>query len=459
VSVVSPTAQLVDGRYRLGEVLGTGGAAVVRRAHDERLGRDVAIKLFHPGTADEQRQSGELELMAALAHPALVRMYDGGRITDPNGAQSAYLVMEYVSGPTLQGALRAGAMNIADVAAIGAALTAALAYLHGQGVVHRDVKPANVLLPADDEVAAKLGDFGIARLLDGSRVTATGMTVGTANYLSPEQARGEPVGPPSDIYSLGLVLLEAATGRIAYGGVGVTAALARLNRPPVIPSTFGPAWTSLLAAMLDADPAARPDAAQVRRDLAAVETSAPADAGSEAAAATMAVSQAHGTVVLPAQSWPRRDEHWPESHLIVKPPRRRPRMRPAAALLLAGSAAAAIVVALLAASMSRGASDPPAAPRNPAASFSRSPSDAAPSHPAPAKTAVTHPNATAPASKATSVPKARKAPRVANPGAGPGKPATRNRPNPPAGPDPAKPGTHDGPKPPAGPGPGKPKGP
>src|SRR5581483_9511853 len=98
--------------------------------------------------------------------------------------------------------------------------------------IHRDLKPANVLLPGGDDVAAKLGDFGVARILDGTSVTAPGTTVGTANYLSPEQVRGEPVGPASDVYSLGLVLLEALTGRIAYGGLGVEAAIARLNQPP-----------------------------------------------------------------------------------------------------------------------------------------------------------------------------------------------------------------------------------
>lgn len=384
-----PVGRLIDGRYRLGEVLGTGGAAVVRRAHDERLQRDVAVKLFHPGSTDEERQSSEMALMASLAHPALVRMYDGGQTTDVNGGRSVYLVMEYVPGQTLHKRLDTGAMDPREVARIGTVLASALAYLHDQGVVHRDLKPANVLLPPDGEVAAKLGDFGVARMLDGVRVTATGVTVGTANYLSPEQARGEAVGPPSDVFSLGLVLLEALTGQIVYGGVGIAAAIARLNRPPTVPAALGPQWCELLTGMLAGDPDARPDAAQVRDDLARLErTASPlpeaaADAVTTAlrveGAAAAAALPAEGTVLSALGTHPA-GASWPESYLVDEPRHRRRGMRPSAPFLLIGGCAAAIVVGLLASSISVSSSDPPAAPLNPTGASASSTRPAAATH-------------------------------------------------------------------------------
>jgi serine/threonine protein kinase len=173
--------------------------------------------------------------------------------------------MELVEGETLADLIRRGALPSDRVADIGARLADALGYVHAQGLVHRDVKPANVLLGVDGRV--RLTDFGIARLVDAAKVTATGLTVGTASYLSPEQVTGDPVGPPADIYALGLVLLECLTGKREYPGGAVEVALARLSRPPQVPATLPAGWAGLLGAMTDRNPARRPTAQVVGTDL------------------------------------------------------------------------------------------------------------------------------------------------------------------------------------------------
>ena len=145
--------------------------------------------------------------------------------------------MEFVDGVTLRQLLGEGPLGPRPAARIGAELAAGLAHIHAHGIVHRDVKPANILLRGE---TVKLADFGVARILDDARVTEVGTTVGTANYLSPEQVRGADITPASDIYSLALVLIEMITGEIAYPGSGVTAAMARLHRPPALPAC-GPA--------------------------------------------------------------------------------------------------------------------------------------------------------------------------------------------------------------------------
>jgi serine/threonine protein kinase len=189
----------------------------------------------------------------------------------------AYLVREFVDGQSLAQRLASGPMGAADVALLGRQLAETLTYLHGRGVVHRDIKPANILLQAaaDGPERARLTDFGVARLLDSSRITSVGTTVGTANYLSPEQATGAEVGPPADIYALGLVLLECLTGQVAYPGSGVEAAVARLHRPPHIPAAIGPGWVRLLRMMTAHDPAARPSAAEVDAEIVRLPVDGP----------------------------------------------------------------------------------------------------------------------------------------------------------------------------------------
>jgi eukaryotic-like serine/threonine-protein kinase len=254
--------------------IGVGGMAEVFRAHDEMLDREVAVKVFRsqaptPGTeGGPERQETELRVLARLNHPNLITLFDGLL-----SGSHAYLVMELIDGPSLAARLAQGPVPEAQVREIGSQIADALAYVHGQGMVHRDVKPANILLGADPTIGdmtvrARLSDFGIVRLLDTDHVTRVDLTVGTASYLSPEQARGAEVGPASDVYSLGLTLLEALTGQRAYDGDGqIATMLAHLERPPAIPPSLPAPWPGLLAAMTALDPAARPSAEAVARTL------------------------------------------------------------------------------------------------------------------------------------------------------------------------------------------------
>ncbi len=271
--------RLISGRYRLNEPIGHGGMATVYRGQDEALGRDIAVKLFRASAVapdDVDRQETEMRLLASLSHPGLVTLFDAGkddagRDDGEAGEPRAFLVMELVDGPDLRKRLReVKRLSPAEAAYLGAELAGALAYIHGRGVIHRDVKPANILLPpviAGTLPRAKLTDFGIARMLDGARITAANATLGTANYLSPEQASSQDVSFSSDIYSLGLVLLESVTGRIEFGGSAVEAAIARLSRDPEVPDELGNYWCSLLKSMTSRDPDQRPTAAEVSAAL------------------------------------------------------------------------------------------------------------------------------------------------------------------------------------------------
>lgn len=293
-------------RYRVREVLGHGGMGSVYRGEDLVLDREVALKIFRDDVtgADElARQQAEARMLAQLNHHGLVTLFDTGTLLRGQ-REVPFLVMELVSGTDLRRHLAAGKLTGAEAARLGAELAEALQYIHHRGVVHRDVKPANILLTryaADSPLRPKLADFGIARMLDGARVTATNMVPGTAAYLSPEQASGDKVGPPADIYSLGLVLLEALTGTMAFPGPALEAAVARLSRGPHLPDFLGPQWQSLLAAMTARNPQDRPDAASVAAMLGtAVGWPLPADEAHEAETALAASHPA--TRILDADS-------------------------------------------------------------------------------------------------------------------------------------------------------------
>ncbi|MEO7006137.1 MAG: serine/threonine-protein kinase [Terrimesophilobacter sp.] len=259
---------VVGGRYRVTSLVGHGGMAAVYRAFDQSLPREVALKLMLPGMADPdeiRRQRNEIDTLAALNHHALVTLFDAGTEKTPAG-ERAFLVMEFIDGPNLREVMTVP-LPSAQVAHIGADIAEALHYMHGRGIVHRDVKPANILLAhselPDRQFHAKLADFGIARLIDGTRLTSTGIIIGSASYLSPEQARGSEVAGASDVYSLGLVLLEALTGEKAFPGNTIETISARLNRAPTVPDSLGAAWAALVTSMTALDAGRRPPPMEV----------------------------------------------------------------------------------------------------------------------------------------------------------------------------------------------------
>ena len=210
------SGSLIGGRYELGELLGSGGMGRVYRAYDGRLKREVALKVMaeHYAQTPEfvERFEREIRNVASLDHPNVIRVFDSGEAEDG----SPYMAMELASGGTLKDRIRStGPLPPREAAGVALQVAEALGAAHAAGIVHRDVKPENVLLTETGD--AKVGDFGIARATEATAMTHTSMILGTAPYLSPEQARGEPVGPSSDLYSLGVVLFESLTGRTPFG--------------------------------------------------------------------------------------------------------------------------------------------------------------------------------------------------------------------------------------------------
>ncbi|MBD8586095.1 protein kinase [Frigoribacterium sp. CFBP 8766] len=285
--------RLLAGRYLLGDVLGRGGMSTVHRADDQLLGRTIAVKLLSAqgsDPADAQRAQNEVAVLASLSHHALVTLYDAD-VAPTSGP--GWLAMELVDGPSLSSRLAEGPLDTTDAAQLLVDLAGALHVVQTAGIVHRDVKPSNVLLAPSPvpgrRWSPKLADFGIASLVDSTRVTATGAVLGTAAYLSPEQALGTRVGPASDVYSLGLVVLEALTGERAFPGSMMESLTGRLHRDPVVPDALGPEWASLLRAMTAREAEARPTALEVhaRADALVAGGSRADDARTGAATALM----------------------------------------------------------------------------------------------------------------------------------------------------------------------------
>lgn len=263
-------APLLNGRYQPVSLVAEGGSARVFRGTDQLLGREVAIKVLRAGgLAEREALRRELGLVAGLAHHGIVAVLDVGIDDSLPEDPRPFLVMELVRGETVRQRIDAGALGVRDIGGIGFEIAEVLEYVHAQGVVHRDVTPANILLvdygTAASRPRARLTDFGIATTTHGG---ASGqVTVGTAAYVSPEQAVGQPLTGASDIYSLGLVLLEAFSGRIEFPGTSVEEIAVRLGRDPVIARPVPRAWRGLLAAMTRREPAERPSAAEVLEAL------------------------------------------------------------------------------------------------------------------------------------------------------------------------------------------------
>jgi hypothetical protein len=321
-------SQRVLDRYRLVRRLGAGGFGVVWLAEDERLGRAVAVKrivMHHAGVA--ARAEREARAAARLAHPGIVALYESGRDDD-----AVYLVSELVRGRTLADLMEAGELSDRDVLRVGVALCDALRHAHSRGVIHRDVKPGNVIVP-DGSVGeghgagvAKLTDFGVARMLGDDALTATGDVVGTLAYMAPEQAEGAEVGAEADLYALALVVYEALSGVNPVRGHGAAAtarrvgarlpALGRLRRD--LPLEL---CRALDRAVLPA-PEQRGTLGELRGALAGALPQADDEQG------TIAGSPLEGLASLGAGPAPRRPV--------------RPRARVVAALSAAGLAAAAL---------------------------------------------------------------------------------------------------------------------
>ena len=234
---------LVGGRYELGELLGRGGMAEVRKGTDTRLGRVVAVKRLRTDLASDAtfqaRFRREAQSSASLNHPSIVSVYDTGEEMSDDGVAQPYIVMEHVAGSTLRDILREGRKILPERALeLTSGVLSALDYSHRAGIIHRDIKPANVMLTPSGDV--KVMDFGIARAVSdaSSTMTQTAAVVGTAQYLSPEQARGETVDSRSDVYSTGCLLYELLTGRPPFvGDSPVAVAYQHVREPAAPPST------------------------------------------------------------------------------------------------------------------------------------------------------------------------------------------------------------------------------
>jgi serine/threonine protein kinase len=281
---------LVDNRYSILSLLGSGGMGHVYLARDEVLGRDVALKVLKEPYIDDElfveRFRREARNAAALSHPNIVPVYDGGKAE--NG--TPYIAMEYMAGGTLGERIeREGQLDVPEATAITIQIARALREAHRRGVVHRDVKPHNIFLaeyPASSSAVpegmslgtVKVGDFGIARAAEATTMTESNLILGTPRYLSPEQAKGDPVGPKSDLYSLGVVLYHMLTGRVPFDDEDpIAITMKHVSELPPSPEEANPRipadMNALVLRLLSKDPEDRHgDAAELIRDLKQVQT-------------------------------------------------------------------------------------------------------------------------------------------------------------------------------------------
>jgi hypothetical protein len=262
---------LLAGRFVLVREIGSGGMSTVFLGRDEVLDRPVAVKILRPdleGSDVSARFRREGRTAARLSHPNIVQVYDAGE-ADYEGREVSYIVMEYVLGGDLKVLIdRRGPLPGGELLRLSEA-AAGLAHAHERGVIHRDVKPHNILL--DENGRPKISDFGIARALDATHATRTGSYLGTALYSPPEQLKGEKVTPKSDVYSLGATLYHAATGRPPFVGAPIEIASQHVSKEPTPPrevnDAVSPALEALILNCMNKDPGARPTADEVRLGL------------------------------------------------------------------------------------------------------------------------------------------------------------------------------------------------
>ncbi|MBI3361101.1 MAG: serine/threonine protein kinase, partial [Chloroflexi bacterium] len=264
MSATSWLGQTLADRYEIRERIGQGGVAEVYKAYDRRLNREVAVKMIHPHLAKEEgfvaRFEREARAVAQLRHPSILQVQDFHA-----EGRTFYMVMEYLAGPSLAGRLndlaaRGERMPLEETIRIMTAIGAAVDYAHSRGIIHRDVKPSNIMFGERGDPI--LTDFGLAKLLGGETFTPSGALIGTALYMSPEQVRGMGSDERSDIYSLGVVLFEMATGQLPFiANVAVNVMLKHLNDPPPSPKSINPdlpdALERAILTALEKDPDAR----------------------------------------------------------------------------------------------------------------------------------------------------------------------------------------------------------
>ncbi|HEX9357742.1 MAG TPA: serine/threonine-protein kinase, partial [Streptosporangiaceae bacterium] len=252
---------MLRGRYRLDVLIATGGMGEVWRGTDLAIDRRVAIKVVRPERAGDEeglaRFRAEAHHAGSLSHPNIAQVFDYGEAVDP---EPGYLVMELVEGLSLTRILDDGPLPPEDVMDIVAQTARGLAAAHRAGLVHRDVKPGNLLVRSDGLV--KITDFGIARAVGDTTVTQPGMLIGTPAYLAPERVSGAPASPPTDLYSLGVVAYQCLTGHPPFAGEPLVVALAHLDQGmPALPASVPPGVAALVAELTRQDPAARPPSA------------------------------------------------------------------------------------------------------------------------------------------------------------------------------------------------------
>ena len=359
-----PSRPLLAGRYRLECQIAAGGVGEVWRAEDTVLTRTVAVKLLRAELASQAetlaRFRAEARHAGALSHPAIARVYDYG---DPVPPHPAFLVMELVDGPSLAAVLTAGPLGAAQTMDVVAQVASGLQTAHGAALVHRDIKPGNLLLAADGQV--KVTDFGIAHVAGSVPVTSTGIVMGTPAYIAPERVSGASATPASDLYSLGVVAYECLAGTAPFTGKPLEVAVAHRDLPlPPVPHAVPAEVARLVGELTAKDPAARPASAEevaaradrLREDL--TEGAAGAAAWLYSVPGSGAGIPAPGPATAPART--------------LGTPARRARPRRARRIAVAASAAAAVVaLAMLALALAPGPARGPARAAAPAAPAGR----------------------------------------------------------------------------------------